>query len=441
MKIHGSTDIILKTKYGRVDRYHSENTFQSSILAEGLRNLGYADASPYEHFADKTEPSFAEIVGGILLFKNSVTADSQFMNEGNVMVGNGAYGVTNSSEPNELGSYNSAESIITPSSITQVYDWSTSQGNGTIGSICLTSRTGGYIGYGNAYDKQASSLWNLHKNSGLANIIPQADSGMSENNIVCNGCFYNFEMTDSTTLTVKKWKVPLKNASVFDGIKETKTFDVSALHYSDMGSSFCVSASNGKIYLANKGIITIGTTYLWEYDTATENTPTEKVITNSNNLSVCGIYVAKQKIFVFAQNGDVLVYNLDGSLYHTIAHGSIGGGFSNSHAGEFGDQVLICMYRETGEPRKAYIYDVSTKTLKPINASDTFGSNIQNQPLRMEETSKALTYVTASGVVMTFNGAYAFNNPLYLATINNLQSPVTKDITMSMKILYKLEQS
>ena len=49
MKIHGSTDIILKSKYGRVDRYHSENTFQSGILAEGLRNLGYADASPYEH--------------------------------------------------------------------------------------------------------------------------------------------------------------------------------------------------------------------------------------------------------------------------------------------------------------------------------------------------------------------------------------------------------
>lgn len=440
MKIHGSTDIILKSKYGRVDRYHSENTFQSSILAEGLRNLGYADASPYEHFADKTVPSFAEIVGGILLFKNSVTADSQFMNEGNVMVGNGAYGVTNSSEPNELGSYNSAESIITPSSITQVYDWTTSQGNGTISSVCLTSRLGGYIGYGNADDKQASSLWNLHKNSGLANIIPQADSGMSENNIVCNGCFYNFEMTDSTTLTVKKWKVPLKNASVFDGIKETKTIDVSALHYSSMGASFGVSASNGKIYLSVKGLLTFGTTYLWEYDTATE-TITEKTITNANNLSVYGIYVAKQKIFVFAQNGDVLVYNLDGSLYDTILHGSIGGGFTNSHAGEFGDQVLICMYRETGEPRKAYIYDVSTKTLKPINASDTFGSNIQNQPLIMENTSKALTYVTASGVISTFQGAFAFNNPLYLATINNLQSPVTKDITMSMKILYKLEQS
>ena len=440
MKIHGSTDIILKSKYGRVDRYHSENTFQSSILAEGLRNLGYADASPYEHFTDKTEPSFAEIVGGILLFKNSVTADSQFMNEGNVMVGNGAYGVTNSSEPNELGSYNSAESIITPSSITQVYDWTTSQANGTIGSVCLTSRTGGYIGYGNADDKQASSLWNLHKNSGLANIIPQADANMSPNNVVCNGCFYNFEMTDTTTLTVKKWKVPLKNASVFDGLKETKTINVSALHYSSMGASFGVSASNGKIYLSVKDLITFGTTYLWEYDTATE-TITEKTITNANNLSVYGIYVAKQKIFVFAQNGDVLVYNLDGSLYDTILHGSIGGGFSNSYGGEFGDQVLICMYRETGEPRKVYIYDVSTKTLRPINASDTFGSNIQNQPLIMENTSKALTYVTASGVISTFQGAYAFNNPLYLATINNLQSPVVKDITMSMKILYKLEQS
>ena len=59
----------------------------------------------------------------------------------------------------------------------------------------------------------------------------------------------------------------------------------------------------------------------------------------------------------------------------------------------------------------------------------------------MEETSKALSLVTAVGIGQNFNGAFAFNNPLYLATINNLQSPVTKDITMSMKILYKLEQS
>lgn len=441
MKIHGSTDIILKSKYGRVDRYHSENTFQSGILAEGLRNLGYADASPYEHFADKTVPSFAEIVGGILLFENPVTADSQFMNTGNKMIGNGAYDVQNGSEPNELGSYNSAESIITPSSITQVYDWTTSQGNGTISSVCLTSRLGGYIGYGNANDKQVSSLWGMNKNSGLANIIPQGDANMGSNNVVCNGSFYNFEMTDTTTLTVKKWRVPLKNASVFDGIKSTKTIDVSSLHYSQLGTGFCVSASNGKIYLAYNGIITFGTIYLWEYDTATE-TLTEKTITNPNNLSVMGIYVAKQKVFAFGQNGDIPIYNLDGSHFYTIPHGSVGGGHSDNYAGEFGDFVLLGWRKESGT-KQTFICDVSsaTPTVRLTNASASFGSGNQNQPLIMEETSKALTFVTAVGVGQTFNGAFAFNNPLYLATINNLQSPVTKDITMSMKILYKLEQS
>lgn len=440
MKIHGSTDIILKSKYGRVDRYHSDNTFQSGILAEGLRNLGYADASPYEHFADKTVPSFAEIVGGILLFDKDIPINSQFAPSGVQMIGNGAYGVANGSEPNELGSYNSAESIITPSSITQVYDWTTSQGNGTIRSVCLTSRTGGYIGYGNADEKQVSSLWGLNKNSGLANIIPQADADLHGNSIVCNGYFYNFEMTDTTTLTVKKWKIPLKNASVFDGLKETKTFDVSALNYSEMGTTFGVSASNGKIYLSQSGLITVGTAYLWEYDTATENTPTEITVTSGTNYTANGVYVAKGKIFInslYSPN-PTYVYNLDGSQYDTISKNI--DAFTNDHIGEFGDFVLLNIHRRTGLPRQAWLYDVSTKSIRLTNASDSFGSNIQNQPLRMEETSKALTYVTASGVGNYFQGAYAFNNPLYLATINNLDNPVTKNLTMAMKVLYKLEQ-
>ena len=389
---------------------------------------------------DKSVPAFAEIVGGILLFRDKVEGnDTQFMNSGNQMIGNGAYDVTNASEPNELGSYNSNESIITPTSITQVYDWSTSQGNGTIGSVCLTSRLGGYIGYGNSNDKQASTLWGLSQNSGLQNIVPQADANMNGNNVVCNGAFYNFEMTDTTTLTVKKWRVPLKNASVFDGLKETKTIDVSALNYSSMGTSFNVSASNGKIYLANNGIITVGTAYLWEYDTTTE-TLTEKTVTSGSNYSACGIFVAKEKIFIFNQNGDIQIYNLDGSSYDTITHGSVGGGFSDNYVGEFGNFVLICWRKDSGT-RQTWLYDVSAKTLRLTNASDFFGSNIQNQPLLMEGTSKALTFVTASGVILTFAGAYAINNPLYLATINNLPSPVIKDVTMSMKIFYKLEKA
>ena len=63
----------------------------------------------------------------------------------------------------------------------------------------------------------------------------------------------------------------------------------------------------------------------------------------------------------------------------------------------------------------------------------------RTQGLRMEETSKALieTY-WASGT--SSQATHAFNNPLYLATINNLPEPVEKTVAKSMKILYKLEE-
>jgi len=438
MRIHGETEIILKTKHGRVDRYKSSNTFQADILGEGLRGLGYSNASIYSNLGapDNQAPAFAEIVGGILLFKDSVPANSQFMNAGNEMVGNGAYGVTNASEPNELGSYNAAESIIAPSSITQVYDFTTAQANGTISSVCLTSRTGGLIGYGNANMKQVTSPWNLHKNAGMGNACPQAIF-TNNNNIILDGVLYNFDFdTGANTVTVKKYKLPLKNASVFDGISETSApIDVSGLNYSFFTSTFATSASNGKIYLSRGdgyGIITVGTYYIWVYDPSND-TITEKTFTSSANFETFAPRVAKDKLFMQKGGGGWAVFNLDGSLFDTIAAGTwTGGVFTDQWAGQAGDNILLWWLRDTGDNKTLFIYDDQNKTIKKTNGSYNINNFTQN--LTQDDSSKALTFQRSTG------GAGAFCNPLYLATINNLQTPVVKNNTMSMKIFYKLEE-
>ena len=93
----------------------------------------------------------------LLLLKDSETVGNKFMSLGNVMVGNGSYGVSNSGNPSELGSYNSQESSESGTEIVQVYDFATSQANGEISCVCLTSRVGGYIGYGNRSGQYHSS--------------------------------------------------------------------------------------------------------------------------------------------------------------------------------------------------------------------------------------------------------------------------------------------
>lgn len=438
-KIHGSTDIILKTKYGRVERIHSENTFQGGILSEGLRDLGYSNASiyPNQSAEEKQRPAFSEIVGGIFLFENQVPNNSQFMNAGNRMIGNGAFGVTNSAEPNELGSYNDNESIVTPSKIIQVYDFTTSQALGEFRSVCLTSRTGGLIGYGNENMKQVASPWNIHRSAGLLNACPQA-SFSNDNTIICDGVLYNFTLDSvEKTLTVKKYKLPLKSATVFDGIPETlEPVSVSGLTYSAFSGAFAMSTSDGKIYLSPAGPGRMGTAYVWEYDPATGEV-SEMSFTNTSgtNYDIMAPRVAKGKVFIARGSGlgGWSVYNLNGSEYDTIPKGYWGEIFTDSAAGGFGNHVLINWTRDEDGPR-LFLYDIQSRTIRKINGQ--FNISWLAQFFNEDEDSRAISYLSGRTPAMP----YAFCNPLYLATINNLPEPVEKTVAESMKILYTLEE-
>lgn len=435
--IHGLTEIITKTKYGRVDRYKSENTFQGSIIAEGLRDLGYANANTlpavWDYEASDRKPLCTEALGGIFLFQERVGNNAQFMNAGNVMIGNGAYGITNSGEPNELGSYNESQSEFTSSSVRFVYDFTQNQANGTISSVCLTSRTGGYIGYGNADFKRKSTLWNLWKNTSLRGLYPQRPSDFGTNTVICNGILYSFSLT-GTDLTVKKVRVPIKNASVFDGIQGTPiVISVSSLHYSFFGNPFMVSADNGKVYLTTKDWYRLGTGYIWEYNPAND-TVTELTFTDSDNYETMIPCVAKGKVFFQdGLRGNVQIYNLDGSKYSTISGTWTGGNWNDFYAGNFGNHVLLHWFRSLDEGNGMYLYDVNADELRPTNANPTMPNNFMHV-MREDEDSKALTYQVSGQ-------PFAFCNPLYLATINDLQTPRTKDATMTMQVRYTLTES
>ena len=74
-------------------------------------------------------------------------------------------------------------------------------------------------------------------------------------------------------------------------------------------------------------------------------------------------------------------------------------------------------------PMDIYIWDSVNNTLKPIGLGDVIG-----------ERSEALD------VMHPTNGGI-YKNPLYLATINNLNSPVTKTAAQTMKVTYILTET
>jgi hypothetical protein len=75
------------------------------------------------------------------------------------------------------------------------------------------------------------------------------------------------------------------------------------------------------------------------------------------------------------------------------------------------------------------VYDRTNDTLYPTNGRNLY-SGYQTTMSYDSTLNAVVTNDNTSDVVMT--------NPLYLATINNLGSPVTKSAAQTMKVTYTL---
>ena len=451
-KIHGEVDIRLKNPMtGRiVKQIKGENTFQSAILAKGLRNLGEASASIYNNRnGGSLQMPWTDLVGGIFLFRDSLS-NAQYMQKGNKMQGNGSYGVTNNGSPTELGSWNDNESRATSSSLLMVYDWTTSQANGAggISSVALTSRVGGYIGYGNPSETHTSTLKSFRDGIG-DKWINQLSNIQGAMKIQTGNVLYQFvpNLTDKE-ITVHKSHVAITQASIFDWVNDsynTETIDVSSLHYDYIiGSGKYTQAmlSDGKIYITGCNSygedVTAGSKiYVWEYNIA-NGTISEVEITNSTGttIRVHFISVAQGMLFCYCGDGPskTHVFKLsDDSYVGYIENTTQGGTASNAVAegGAFAGGLVAIPLNDRSTLR---FYDPDNRTCFPTNGwmehfSSQMGVNVYYDP----ETDTLNNYGNY--------GAAVYNNPLYLATNYNLPSSVQKDSSMTMQVRYTLTEA
>ena len=111
--IHGETRIVLRNPISNniLKDVTSENTFQNSIIANGMRSLG-RNWKRFRTDTDMGEDLWKFTVGGLFLFRDAIQAPASFMPKTNVMVGNGCWNLVNNDAPNELGSYNTSISVI-----------------------------------------------------------------------------------------------------------------------------------------------------------------------------------------------------------------------------------------------------------------------------------------------------------------------------------------
>lgn len=436
-KVHGKTRIILtEVKTGKKKIIEHKNTFQSRIIAAQLRSLGAANNSPWQNETWAGRPLWRNLCGGILLFRDAITAPAEYAPATNLMVGNGAYGVTNNATPAELGSYNSIESATGgAASLTFVYDWGTSQGNGTIGCVCLTSELGGYIGYGNASGASASAR----------SILQNQESNQNGAHLYYNGTKIRIVNVDYSTkkITIAKSNDGLEIASIFQGQNE----ETSEISYSGSpsgdGSGYtfarAISATEILIYKSTtEDQISSGSSAgLLIYDAATN---TASVVTVSNTSGKTIIIIegglirvtkdATGNYYIPAYNENALAkFDSTGTYIETYTgiggassgyNGIIAPGLAFSSMSASGS-VMNIIYGSTPRPTNGS----APSALMHIDGYDV---------LALQQRSLLTTGNQLDKIV-------PYKNPLYLATINNLESAITKDSTQTMKVIYTLTEA
>ena len=127
-----------------------EHNMITNALTEIFKPLGHLNnpSTMYSNIA----PYYQKLLGGLLLFDNAIEENPNMLYApANAnMVGCAAYGLQNNTTCKIRGGFNQTESELNLANryMKYVYDFATSQANGTINCVCLTHLNGGFTSYG-----------------------------------------------------------------------------------------------------------------------------------------------------------------------------------------------------------------------------------------------------------------------------------------------------
>lgn len=481
MAIQGKVDITLTdVNTGKKKEIKGKNTFMGQNIAKYLRSLGM---NGNVNTGNKSNYNlWKHTVGGLFLFSDEITEGSEYMPAGNTMVGAGVVDMAHTGAPSEWGSFNANESSATLNGITQVYDFTTDQANGNISSVCLTSRMGAQIGYGHNGDNYlwSSSPYDIGSEQSIFSTdysqSPQGwiykNSDGTEWEMLRKGSASSYYPIYEGKLYVTKKRYGIGKLSVFDSFEKELSFDLTGIGTNPLGitsssygeyqsfpyggSKFIICprpssaspgqpstiAANGKIYY-----------YILDMEVETLNivedftNTTGVTIRNSANGRCAWSITPDDCMIVVKDSSPYTMYKIKltgtnkGQIVKIFNSETPVIGFAGSYMapadGSHGQYIvpgleLFCGYG-ISDNKNGFVYDTVNDTLKRINCNPFSGSYVYNSDFDVMQRN--LANLSGAG-----NGYWLANNPLYLATIYNLETPVQKTAAQTMKVTYTLTE-
>lgn len=374
------------------------------------------------------------LLGGIMLLDTAIAEDNTIVRvpAGVGMTANGAKGVLNTGDPTELGSWNESESgWAQDGSYKMVWDWTTSQGNGNIACVCLSSLFGGYEGIGNKTGTNKTNPYHMgqYNNPTSMSGFPNTVVGYKDNSIL------TANIIGVSEWTVNEYAYPKNQVDVRDSLANrlirTKTVNIPA----DIQNLSGRYGDTSHIRILSQQI---------------ENVMRIAIMPVSYD------YYNYRAVWYFSDEYPILLisYNVDTDAVTVTKLSPSTTGLSAYQSGGNEAQTM-------GISDKWFIFHkwaidltnlvnvveladmVGGYNLRPL-AGDVFVTNgkyidLSTETVRVTNSTTGTYYDSnRTDNLLMQNGSYIWRDPRYIATIFNLSSPVTKSADKTMKVTYIL---
>ena len=440
MLFKGKTTIELRdAKSGKLLQKTEDTNMVTNAIYEFYDQGGITNPSAFGAVNVRDNPMHY-LLGGVMCLDTALTEDDDIIRvpAGVGMVANGAKDILNSGNPSELGSYNELESgWKQDGSFSMVWDWTASQGNGTIACVCLSSLYGGYKGIGN------KSLTNKEMNVNMANYnsFSQFSNINLDETAVYLGryndkAFFIKRESGSETGygTESKWNIitassPYSNIDIRDslsrrqlGVKEvTHQYDLTGYNNGTYRtiqfgkySYFMVAYAHtsGSYYTRHFHFDNEHPVYIYKIDLDTISIV--DTITLSPQTTGVQAFVMDGGVYptIFANGKWAVYHNLIFDLSNLVNVTEIENFVEDTGLVAISEDIAESGYRRL---------DMTTGIMLPTNYN---GNNNYTQVLMSKMLGDA--------------GSNIWRDPRYIATINNLSSPVTKTADKTMKVTYTI---
>lgn len=436
----GQTIIELKDVHtGAVERY-VDNNMMTEAIEDIFKTRGLMARNAF------TQTNLVKAcLGGILLFDDALTESaSNIFPPTNVnMVGNAAIDVTSTDTVTEMGSYNSNESgWQQDGSFLAVYDFNTSQANGTIASVCLTSDVGGYIGFGNGTSNaRKSSTLNIYAYGGTRDTaygmsgyrVVRVDYTASTVDMIATSAFtQNSENFFGTTKKIKieKYKIPLSKLNLvttptsLKKVSEVELDLTDIIQRDDYWNHAVAIDDDGNIYIYRTSITWAASQTLNLIKISNQNVASKVSIINTSGESFNLNAYYYPFSFIFTGYYMCLTHASYSSVYRFDLTDSSSIEIFNVDTDRLAGYASLNRGGYVFTPTK--ILNVDEGWIKYHNgfASNIHYINIAGHPLMVS------TYQDDQINVMI--------PAIYLASINNLEQAVVKTADKTMKISYRI---